>query len=423
MNTIYILGAGASHSYTDSYSGVRLPLASGFFSTYTQLPISEDLEVRVGDVINYVRDVHGIPWEEFDSFNMNAEAFMTELDEKVRILANKIKISKLKNQERSNFYSWVKAYDQMIFLFAHVLNETQNGPVSKEYAKLVSTCDEHDTLITFNWDTLLDRALYESGDWMPDTGYLVGFRNVLDNKWRQPVSQNSKISLLKLHGSTNWLVNYVTRHFSTGQRVMATGQPSPGKVFVDIDMSYLYGGDKTDNKPEVHIRKWGCIPIDQAEKQLTTPCCTFRGSQPFRTYKNRYRFGYEDFCYFFPPNDPEFDIPMMPLIVPPTNFKLYDEFKHVLDPLWKEAERRITTSNRIVIIGYSFPPTDQRVVALLRKLKPRGNDMPLIQVVNPSADTICQRITNEIGIKSKYMQVIACNFYDYVQLRYGRERH
>jgi len=89
----------------------------------------------------------------------------------------------------------------MIFLFANILNETQNGPISPEYTRLISMCDEKDTPITFNWDTLLDRALYENSAWRPDTGYKVQFRNILDVDWRNPEQQNNNIQLLKLHGS------------------------------------------------------------------------------------------------------------------------------------------------------------------------------------------------------------------------------
>jgi len=418
MNTAYILGAGASHSYTESYLGIRLPLASGFFSTYKQLPMSEDFEVRVGDIINYVRDVHGIPSQRFNTFNMNAEAFMTELDEKIRLLSDEMKLRELNNQERGNFFTWLKAYDQMIFLFAHVLNDTQNGPVSKQYTKLVSICDDSDTLITFNWDTLLDRALYESRTWVPDSGYGVKFRSILDMNWRAPSFQHSRVLLLKLHGSTNWLVNYVTRHLTTGERVMLTGQPIARKIMIAWEPGFSVKNGRLTIQPDVHKKKWGCRPIPEAGEPYAAPCCFLRGPKPFRSYKNRYRSGYEDFCYFFPPNEPIDDIPLMPLIVPPTSFKLYDEFKHILDPLWEEAKGRLADSHRIVIIGYSFPPTDHRVIELLRPLASLGAGTPTVQVVNPSPEAVCQRITNEIGLKTESVRVVAYSFDEYLQLQH-----
>ncbi len=416
MNTTYILGAGASHCYTDSYSGIRPPLASQFFSTYTHLPISEDFDVRVGDIINYVRDVHGIPWQRFDSFNMNVEAFMTELDERVRVLANVLATRELTETERGNFFSWIKAYDQMIFLFAHVLNETQNGPVSKQYNKLVSMCDESDTLITLNWDTLLDRALYEDGRWIPDSGYDVNFRAVLDKDWRLPSPKPSKLLLLKLHGSTNWLVNYVTRHFSTGERIMVVGAPAKGKLVIELEMNFSPESGKVKIRPETRTRRWGSRPIPEAEEPWITPCCFLSGPMPFSTYKDRYRPGYDDFSYFFPPNDPDAGIPLMPLLVPPTKFKLYDEFKHILDSLWEEAAKRITTSKQVVIIGYSFPPTDNRIAEILRPLVSFDTDAPIVQVVNPTPDNIYGKLTSEMGIKSERVKVVAHTFDEYLQM-------
>ena len=410
MNVTYLLGAGSSHTYNSSASGIQLPLANDFFSTYSNLPISEDFDVRMGDIANYVRDVHGIPWERFNSFNMNVEAFMTELDEKIRLLADKIKKGVITDEERGNFYSWVRAYDQMIFLFAHVLNETQNGPVSSEYQKLLAKCDNSDTLVTLNWDTLLDRAMFESKKWTPDTGYGVAFRDILDTEWRKPKSDRSEILLLKLHGSTNWLVNYVSRHLTTGERVMMTAIPEKNKVMTQLNMGFSITETGLKVNPTTEIKKWGARPIPSAGELAATPCCFLKCPKWFRTYANRYRPGYQDLSYFFPPNNPLDDIPLMPLIVPPTSFKLYDEFKHVLDPLWKLAQERISTSQRIVIIGYSFPPTDRRMIDLLTSIAYRTSDIS-IEIVNPSPVQIIKRLTLELGIEPKH---VANGFVEYL---------
>ena len=80
MDTIYLLGAGASHSYSESPTGVRPPVASGFFEAYSALDISEDFGVRVGAIVNHVRDTYGIMPEAFDSFDQDIELFMTHFD-------------------------------------------------------------------------------------------------------------------------------------------------------------------------------------------------------------------------------------------------------------------------------------------------------------------------------------------------------
>lgn len=114
--------------------------------------------------------------------------------------------------------SLAKAYDQFIFWFSHVLNEIQNGDPCPIYVKLIEISHPSDTFITFNWDTILDRALAETGKWHPDDGYLVNFEQLLDREWRPPRKVKSEWSLLKLHGSTNWFGPYVTRDFRDGSR-------------------------------------------------------------------------------------------------------------------------------------------------------------------------------------------------------------
>ena len=65
MSAVFILGAGASYGYVRSPTGLRPPLATAFLQSYTNLPISEDFEVRVGSIVNHVRDTYGIPSAKF----------------------------------------------------------------------------------------------------------------------------------------------------------------------------------------------------------------------------------------------------------------------------------------------------------------------------------------------------------------------
>lgn len=62
------------------------------------------------------------------------------------------------------------------------------------------------TIITFNYDLVLDKFLFKKGDWLPIDGYGFLAENIpklnplYDN-------QKSKIKLLKMHGSLNWKVD------------------------------------------------------------------------------------------------------------------------------------------------------------------------------------------------------------------------
>lgn len=76
------------------------------------------------------------------------------------------------------------------------------------YSPFVQHLGGADTVITLNYDTLLDSALVSAG-WDPAKGYeLIGGPNKFD--WRRSTvpkcAHLAKVKLLKLHGSINWYV-------------------------------------------------------------------------------------------------------------------------------------------------------------------------------------------------------------------------
>jgi hypothetical protein len=93
----------------------------------------------------------------------------------------------------------------MNFIFANVLNETQNGASTSLYHQLLMLCGPNGVFITFNWDTLLDRALADSGGWSPNEGYGIKFAATFDSSWRARVQGQRQFQtnwkLIKLHGS------------------------------------------------------------------------------------------------------------------------------------------------------------------------------------------------------------------------------
>jgi len=103
-----------------------------------------------------------------------------------------------------------KPYIQLIFLFATTLNEIANGCVSRNHLDLAQFLDPNDIIVTFNWDTLMERALREIGRWRVDDGYGVKPISVFRDGWAEPAvpAVPSVPTILKLHGSTNWLTAY-----------------------------------------------------------------------------------------------------------------------------------------------------------------------------------------------------------------------
>jgi hypothetical protein len=76
------------------------------------------------------------------------------------------------------------------------------------YDDLASLLTNHDTVITLNYDTMLDSALHRAG-WDPTRGYGLTGNSKKKVEWVRLASAEQPlldVKLLKLHGSLNWFV-------------------------------------------------------------------------------------------------------------------------------------------------------------------------------------------------------------------------
>jgi hypothetical protein len=390
---ILLLGAGASKSYTESKTQVKMPIAKDFFKTFNKLKISTNRWVLVGSILNYLNTFHSIPYLEFLFYDKDIEILHSEIEERLSIILEQSE-NLLKTPEGLLVY---KAYNELIFIFASVINEIQNGPISQSHINLAKNLNKEDIILTFNWDTLMDRALYETTSWKTDNGYLVKPTKIFRNAWIERNLDDfiNSPMLLKLHGSTNWL----TSHFIPGVHSLKLMQETP------VDDFYIY---ESTNKP-------------------------------YATYKGRYMQGYSNFSYgYYPPNLPlkggkipnghvltriTFTAPgmppptssseglvSMPLIIPPVKNKNYSQFGSIFSQLWEKAEDSITRASRIIIIGYSFPVTDTQTDIMFKKGLNKRIDFPEIIIVDPQPEHILDRLVFDYGIDKSKIKIYKAFF-------------
>jgi len=381
---VYLLGAGASRAYDASSTSQRMPLARDVFEVFERLDIASNPWVLVGAIVNHVSASRNIPPEEFGRFNEDIEEFFSEIQE---ILLTAID----RNDEPEVLWA-AKILNELVFLFTSVINEVQNGPISRVHQNIARSLASDDRVLTFNWDTLMDRALAAETSWRTDFGYVVVPRLIHRNGWVVPGPGVGETPLLiKLHGSTNWLTSYNS---------MEDGKAS---LMQTSDPSTLYVYESTD--------------------------------KPYATFAGRFMSGYEPFSYgYYPPNipddpgksapegyvlfrarpkfawmpdgtAPEAGLPSMPLIIPPAKAKTYDLFGSLFKSIWAAAEDSLSQAEHIILIGYSFPRTDHQSNTLFKNAFSRRNSMPRVSIIDPYPTRVADKFRQEFGITEDHLFV------------------
>jgi len=264
--TVWLFGAGASHHYNLNARGVPVPLANGFFEAFNELPTSQGFHAHIGPFISFLGHYRDVKAEDVPQWRENIEDFMTSIEAEISLLRIKKAEGEFSGEDFSKGLSYASVFNNLAFILASVVNEAQNGPAETLYRYLLDFCGPEDTFVTFNWDTLLDRSLADTGGWSPNDGYGLGFTSVLDGIWKPAVEGTAQYAtnwkLLKLHGSTNWLVPMMHVNFQTFEYVSSV--PQSGRIFL-----YWHSG------------------------------------LPYGTHKTRWRGGYVPTCYcYYPPNIP-----------------------------------------------------------------------------------------------------------------------
>ena len=393
---VYVLGAGASKSYGESVTGERMPIARDFFPTFQRLDLYAHPWVLRDAVVHHLES-RGIDADAYLGSGVDVEAFHSEVEAIYHEALSRARTGGDFTEVIWNF----RTYTQLTFIFAAVVNAVQNGPPSETHRHLATLLRPDDVILTFNWDTLQDRALAEETAWQPDWGYGFTPRRVFRDGWVDPAPLAAGTTgggrLFKLHGSTNWITSYPTHERDGLVVLMQTSAPETVYVFESA-------------------------------------------SRPYATYAGRYMPGYAPYSYgYYPPNildDPgraapegyvfartrpkypwvpeggagDDGLPSMPLIIPPVREKRYDMFGPLFGQIWDGAEQALSEAEEIVVIGYSFPPTDFRSRSLFRSAFLKRRSMPRVAVIDPAPSRVAEVFSFELGIAATHLTVHEARF-------------
>lgn len=284
LKRVFILGAGCSVE-----DGV--PLIDNFF---------EELEKNYepSSDINVFKNNYRL-------HNANIEEFLGYLDLHIS-LNSKFAIDT--SDPSKGYFDLQKMRDELVALIGYTVEKKTKlkitGRHSEKYGKFFRQLNEHDVVISFNWDVLLDTVFFDynlmkaefKGNPI-DYGeefYMIGIDDDEDSYLPKKVG----IKLLKLHGSLNWF------YCPSCQKRFFTFRPN---LYEDY-------------------RKGKIIKCPECKKEN-----------------------------------------LKHLIVPPTFLKRFDkEGFSPLIPIWQEAFKALQECDKLIIAGYSFPQDDVHFKHFLR---------------------------------------------------------
>jgi hypothetical protein len=212
-----------------------------------------------------------------------------------------------------------------------------------------------DTTITFNYDVALERELSDTGLWHVSDGYTF---NVLGND-----APHSKVRVLKLHGSSNWLDVFFNGH----QGLFQAGSDSLGTrpVIFPAELTFL-GCDSSARDSLAPVQRAAALPA------IIMPIRTKR-------FYQRTTFG--------------------------------DERLEFWDHLWSQAALALSASEKVVIVGYSMPAADQRARELIFR---NTNRAALVEVYSGRSTAAIRDLFATHGIK-RISESTGRHFEDYLE--------
>jgi hypothetical protein len=347
-DTVYVFGAGAS-------------IADGCMLQKDILPsllktISSDSRIVISS-LNFIKDNFSTEGECYPSL----ESVFGYLD---YFISRNESLG-----EKYNTLNLIEIRECLVKLIHHTLSKyNKSKGVYKKFWQMVEQAGKNVSIITLNYDTLLDEAfdfLYPESAIIDYCTNLMNYENYdgLDgfNWWdnpREPVGvwegiEKKAIKLIKLHGSLNW------KYCNCCNQVYLT----PWDIKIDLDSLGFKGriGASCDNPQEV-IYDLVC-PIDNT--------------------------GFNS------------------LIVPPSHIK--DLSHPTVNRLLDEAAIEIRKAKKIVFIGYSFPEADVHIKALFKKNMRKGTS---IEIVNPY---ITEQTKNTFLSLSKDVVFVENFFENYIE--------
>jgi len=331
-DTVYLFGAGINRTVSD-WDGLVPPLAMDFFQQALRHRRTGDDQYRekLKPVFDYIEKYWKLTQKELESKPFDLEAFFTLLE----LQAKEV----LLKEDHDTFISLSETNYRLIVMLAEYLSEFENFIPSSDSFRLLGKIihDEKPAVLTFNYDTLLESTIEsaagvtteippsfmkpspESND-IPDDELAYSHMN-----WNRPLGYGVKFDEVQLHRAGTYA-------FAAGERFYS--HPSNNLYYPPL--LKLHGSINWFIYSGVSKYPFGNAAALEEKKGKTF---LFRGS-----------------WWFNEPPDVN-GIIIEPIIITPVVHKQFSQTP-LIPTIWKKAAEELASCKRLIVGGYSFPPTD-----------------------------------------------------------------
>ncbi len=335
-DTVYVLGAGVNQAIQtfDRKTVVSPPLMTNFFKIARKVHVRfRDYDALLKPLYDYIlkywhKTIDDLENSEFsleDCFSfIQLQLIDAELDNDIKKIKYLSKIQYL-----------------LIGFFVEVLLEFRDyyklSPVMLNFGKILYT--ERATIITFNYDLFVEDILsylYGNYGWNQVQSYKIKFDKTFGKQGSTSNFREVVPSVLKLHGSVNWYryVNQTPNQYITSDKLKEIYEARKNHIVLQNLTWFLPISDTPWNEDQLFLEPIMITPV--IHKQLHT----------------------EEFLY-----------------------------KKVFDVLWKIARDSLSKCKCLVVIGYSFPPTDFHTQKLFLEAFSNNKAEKLV-IANPNEEAI-----------------------------------
>lgn len=254
---VFIFGAGATRGglQKERPQGVPPPIDSDFFETINKISSRETPQLA-GKILNSIYEIYG------KTFGIGLEQYYRDIETRAKIIS----FAKSRKREKG----WGDRQKELEELIRRILIQTTCDEIKKHlrpiksgvHATILRNLKKQDTLITFNYDLVIEESFENADIWNPIDGYGVsvsGERNDWCRNWlKTKVTDNKKVGkshvyLLKMHGSLNWLFYNIEETKEIGIQLLARPYIVRGQgkkaIFQKIDILAPGWNKKIDVKP------------------------------------------------------------------------------------------------------------------------------------------------------------------------------